>query len=219
MVPGDCGCVTRSGISYGYDKAAFAAMAQSRFKKILYTPFKPWPKWMLICNDVFNFSHDLTIAERQASFLNLLDCPSGATPLVEDEKQRLTAECTTLILNAEKACVFLMTENKQFSQTELWYELLTKEFYFKHCKRLNAFALKFLNRSFNKGIVEVKVSSLKNISTEKRLLQQKTTEMLNFICTNGPHPLVAMPLVDDFLNAYFGNDWRFTVNQSRFFVS
>ena len=91
--------------------------------------------------------------------------------------------------------------------------------YFKHCKRLNAFALRFLNCSFNDGIIEVKVSSLKSISTGKRPLQQKTTEMLNFICTNGPHPLVAMPLVDDFLNAHFGKDWHFTVNQSKFFVS
>ena len=78
-------------------------MAQSRLKKYtkylsklidsLNTHFEPWPKWMLICNDVFNFSHDLTIAE-------------------------------------------------------CWYEMLTNEIYFKHCKRPNAFALRFLNCSF-----------------------------------------------------------------------
>ena len=81
------------------------------------------------------------------------------------------------------------------------------------------FALLFLNRSFNEGIVEVEVSSLKNVSTERRPLNQSTVEMLNFISTNGPHPLVAMNLVDDFLNAHFGKDWHFTTNQTKWFVS
>ena len=81
------------------------------------------------------------------------------------------------------------------------------------------FALLFLNRSFNEGIVEVEVSSLKNVSTERRPLNQSTVEMVNFISTNGPHPFVAMNLVDDFLNAHFGKDWHFTTNQTKWFVS
>ena len=81
------------------------------------------------------------------------------------------------------------------------------------------FALLFLNCSFNEGIVEVEVSSLKNVSTERRPLNQSTVEMLNFISTNGPRPLVAMNLVDDFLNAHFGKDWHFTTNQTKWFVS
>ena len=72
LVPGNRGHITCSGISYSCNKVAFTAMAQSKLKKYtkylsklidsLNTCFEPWPKWMLICNDVFNFSHDLTIA-------------------------------------------------------------------------------------------------------------------------------------------------------------
>ena len=40
--------------------------------------------------------------------------------------------------------------------------------------------MKFLNRSFNEGIVEVEVSSLNKISSESRLLQKQTTDKLNF---------------------------------------
>ena len=91
--------------------------------------------------------------------------------------------------------------------------------YYKHCKKVNAFALRFLNRSFNEAVVEVEVSNLKQTSTETRALKQRTTEMLNFISTNGPHPLVSMSLVDSFLSSYFGKDWHFCVNVSKYFIS
>ena len=129
------------------------------------------------------------------------------------------AEYVTFQLNAERAANSLKANKTDISQSELWYELLTNEKYFKHTKKFNAFALLFLNRSFNEGIVEVEVSNLNNVSTERRPLNQSTVEMLNFISTNGPHPLVAMNLVDDFLNTHFGKDWHFTVNQSKWFVS
>ena len=76
----------------------------------------------------------------------------------------------------------------------------------------NAFALQLINRSANEGIVEVEVKSIKEISSEKRPLQNKTSEQLNFISTNGPHPLVASELVRDSLNAYFGKDWHFILS-------
>ena len=43
--------------------------------------------------------------------------------------------------------------------------------------------------------------------------------MLNFVATNGPHPLVSLPLVKDFLTAYFGKDWHFVLSESKWFVS
>ena len=148
-----------------------------------------------------------------------MECPSGPVPLVEEEKSRIKAEYITFTVNAEKAiAAYQGEESQKISIKNLWYELLSKEQYFKHCKNVNAFALLFLNRSFNEAVVEVEVSSLKNISTEKRPLKTKSTEMLNFISTNGPHPLVSMNLVDDFLNAHFGKNWHFTMNQSKWFV-
>ena len=78
--------------------------------------------------------------------------------------------------------------------------------------------MKFLNRSFDEGI-EVELSSLNKISSESRPLQQQTTDQLNFILTNRPHPLVSFGLVEHFLDAHFRRDWHFTLAQSKWFVS
>ena len=66
---------------------------------------------------------------------------------------------------------------------------------------------------------EVEVSSLNKISSESRPLQQQTTDQLNFILTNRPHPLVSSGLVEHFLDAHFRRDWHFTLAQSKWFVS
>ena len=108
---------------------------------------------------------------------------------------------------------------KRVSQNDVWYELLTNPDMYMDCKKVNFFALKFLNRSFNEAVVEVEVSNLKQQSTESRSLLQKTTEMLNFVSTNGPHPLVSMNVVDSFLDLHFRKKWHFTVNLSKFYVS
>ena len=85
--------------------------------------------------------------------------------------------------------------------------LLTEEKYYGNCKQINAFALWFLNRSLNECVVDVEVKSLNNTSTDNRPLdKKKTTQMLNFIASSGPHPLVAMDLVDGFLDTHFGKD-------------
>ena len=76
-----------------------------------------------------------------------------------------------------------------------------------------------MNRSLNEAVAEVEISNLDQTSTESRPLAQKTTEMLNFVSSNGPHPLVCMSLVDSFLDAKFGTDWHFTIHQSKYFVS
>ena len=230
LVPGDRGRVTRSGKAYGYQKEEFSALVLGRFKhygdylgKLLHSlkiRYEPWPNWLLYCEDTFNFSKELTLHERETALKKLMNCPFGPTPLIPDEKKRIAAEYLTFSLNAEKAMSALHAGNSQkVTQTELWYELLTNENHFKHCKKLIAFALSFLNRSFNESIVEVEVSSLNKISTEDRPLQQKTTEMLNFVSTNGPHPLLSVSLVDDFLDAHFGKNWHFTTNQSQWFIS
>ena len=98
----------------------------------------------------------------------------------------------------------------------IWYKLLTDEKLFSNCKKVNEFALRFLNRSFYEAVVEVEVSNLKGISPEKRPMIQKTTEMLNFIATNGPHPLVN--LVESILNSFFGKKWHFTISKTKYLV-
>ena len=83
----------------------------------------------------------------------------------------------------------------------------------------NAFAVKFINRTFNETIVESEVSSLEDIETKKRPLKHENSVKLNFISINGPLPLVCLPLVKDVLSAYFGRDWHFTRAKCKWFIS
>ena len=233
LVPGDRGRVTRSGSQYGYEKDVFSALIKSRYPK--YTKyiqdvldsirrrFEPWPKWLICCEEAFNFGNDLEQQERKEAFQKLMECQAGPNPLLTEEKKRLSAEYVTLCINAETVTSKLMVSSgeseKKVSQNDVWYELLTNPEMYMDCKKVNFFALKFLNRSFNEAVVEVEVSNLKQQSTESRSLLQKTTEMLNFVSTNGPHPLVSMNVVDSFLDLHFGKQWHFTVNLSKFYVS
>lgn len=80
---------------------------------------------------------------------------------------------------------------------------------------MNFIALKYLNRSHN----ESAVSSVERIDTSGRPLKDDNVDKLNFISTNGPHPLVSIKLVDDMLTNYFGKDWHFTQTRSKWFIS
>ena len=230
LVPSERGRVTRSGTVFGCDKAAFKAIINNRFNAYgiylqtliseLQNRFEPWPQWLHLSDIAFNFSTDQSVTERQNALKQLMECHIGATPLMHDEKLRISAEYITFQLNAESAAKSLSgNENKPYGQTELWYELLSKEKYYKDCKQFNSFAVKLINCSLNEGVVEVEVSNLENISTKGRPLKHETTEKLNFIASNGPHPLVSFNLVDDFLNAHFGKNWHFTIVNSKWLVS
>ena len=60
----------------------------------------------------------------------------------------------------------------------VWFQLLTNEQYYKSCQQVNNFAFRFLNRSLNEAVVEVEVSNLKETSSDKRKLLQKTQKCL-----------------------------------------
>ena len=107
----------------------------------------------------------------------------------------------------------------KYFDKDMWYVLLTEEAFYKNCKYVNNFSLKFLNRSFNECIVESEVSSIEAIEAKGRPLKQENVDKLNFISTNGPHPLMSMKLVEDFMNNYFGSEWHFTLQKSKWFVS
>ena len=234
LVPADRGRVTRSSsqLQYGYEPDSFGALIKSRYAlyaklldailDALKRRFEPWPKWLVKCNVAFNFSDDFSNKERETAFGDLLDCPFGPTPLSSEEKDRLSAEFITMCLNAS-AIACELSERLKIKDHALahsvWFELLTNEQYYKSCQKVNNFALRFLNRSLNEAVVEVEVSNLKETSSDKRKLLQKNTEMLNFVSTNGPHPLVCMDVVDCFLTRHFGKNWHFTISSNKYFVS
>ena len=120
-----------------------------------------------------------------------MECQAGPNPLLTEEKKRLSAEYVTLRINAQTVTSKLMgsgESEKKVSQNDVWYELLTNPDMYMDCKKVNFFALKFLNRSFNEAVVEVEVSNLKQQSTESRSLLQKTTDCVNQWATSaGQH--------------------------------
>ena len=122
----------------------------------------------------------------------LLDTPHGINPLLSDEKERLLAEYVTLHMNAMRVIGDLKHENSEFTLEQVWYALLTEEMYYKNCKFINFISLKYLNRSHNECIVESAVSNVEEIDRRDRPLKDENVEKLDFLATNGPHPLVSM---------------------------
>ena len=172
-----------------------------------------------MCDEALNFEFEDSDEKRKASFEKLMACPVGPSPLIEEERARLRSEYNSFLINVKDAISTLKIIKPTYSQSDLWYLLLTEPKFYEHTKYFNAYVLKFLNRSFNETVVESEVSSLENVENQKRPLNSKTTNMLNFISTNGPHPLVSLPLVKDFLDSYFGKEWHFTLNNSKWYVS
>ena len=178
--------------------------------------FEPWPEWIILCDDAFNFSSNNTTLNRKQSFSFLLDRPCGIHPLLQEEKLRLEAEYSTMLANVEKLKIqFAQEKNNSPLENLIWYELLTNEKYYSDFKNLNTFALKFLTRSLNEGTVEVEVSCKEQIESEGRPTTHENASKPNFISTNGPHPLVSLPLVEDVLNSHFGKDWHSTLHNSK----
>ena len=90
--------------------------------------FEPWPRWLLCCEEAFNFSNGLVLSERTSSLVTLMSLPSGPNPLLEDEKARLSAEFVTLFLNADHtASEYEEKHGKKITPKDTWYTLLTQE--------------------------------------------------------------------------------------------
>ena len=219
---------SRSGTTFGCDKEGFRSIILQRFKGYriyldlviaeLHNRFDPWPEWVVLSERSLNFANTCEFQDRRDSFSKLLDLPSGVNPLLSDEKQRRMAEYVTLHKNAMVVLEKLKGDD-DITVEQVWYTLLTEEEYYRNCKFVNFIILKNLNRSHNECIVESAVSRDAEIQRSDRPLKDENAEKLNFIATNGPHPLVSMNLVDDMLTNHFGKDWHFTIGNSKWFIS
>ena len=63
------------------------------------------------------------------------------------------------------------------------------------------------------------MSNIEDIQCSERNLTSENADKLNFISSNGPHPLKSMGIVEDMLTRKFGKDWHFTLVNSKWFVS
>ena len=167
----------------------FSALVKSRYTKYakylhdildsLTRRFEPWPQWLINCEKAFDLKNGLVIQERKVAFDRLMDCKSGPDPLLQEYRKRLSAEYITLCLNADEVTKQLKAKAQKpddICHKDIWYKLLTDETIYRHCKLVNGFALKFLNRSLNEAVVEVEVASLNETSTERRSLSQESTK-------------------------------------------
>ena len=153
---------------------------------------------------------------RKTSFEQLLKKKCGPVPLKEEEKVRLRAEYSTLLVIVSSS----FRDHKFRSPEEMWYSLLTKEEYYKQLMTLNEYALRFLTRTSNECIVESQVSSIENIETSSRHLKHVMGERLSFIKTNGPHPHFSLKVIEDALDRHFdGKPWHFVLMDSHYYTS
>ena len=97
--------------------------------------FVPWPTWLTLGNECFNFCKALPAEIKTNSFSLLLEEPSGPVPLIEEEKARLRAEYTTLLLISQD----IQENSKANTPEEIWYLLLTEMRYYEHCLNVNDF--------------------------------------------------------------------------------
>ena len=66
-----------------------------------------------------------------------MECQAGPSPLLADEKQRLSAEYVTLSIHASKLMTeFVKVKDTSQKQNDVWYALLTQKEYYMNCKKL-----------------------------------------------------------------------------------
>ena len=220
--------VTRSNSVFGCEPVEYVGIVKSLFSKFskyievllfnLHCCFVPWPEWITLCDDSFNFKNSVENESRKISFSKLLDQKFGPVPLKDDERTRLLAEYATLLVNVSQ--IKAKNNFDATSSEKVWYELLTNKEYYEACLNINDFALRFLVRTYNECSVEVEVSNMNAIDTSSRPLKHITSEKLLFISSNGPHPSVSLTLVEGALNLYFkGNKWHFVLRDTKYFTS
>ena len=59
--------------------------------------------------------------------------------------------------------------------------------------------------------MEAEVSNVEGIQTSARPLKDDNAVKLNFISSNGPHPLMSTKVVEEMLTRHFGEDGHFTL--------
>ena len=230
LLPSERGRITCSGTVFACERDSYNKLIDKSFESYsnyiellisnLQCRFTPWPVWVTLANDCFNFSFQKDSKDQQNSLELLLEQPSGPVPLTTQEKERIKAEYVTLQHFAKDIEIKLLKQKTKFHQEELWYNLLSKEEYFSNCLLVNEFALKFLTRTFNECTVESQVSAISQIETSSRPLSHENAHKLAFISKNGPHPLVSMDVVEEALNLHFkGKPWHFALAKSKYYVS
>ena len=97
-----------------------------------------WPKWVIFCGEALNFEIEDSDEKRKASFEKLMACPVGPSPLIEEERARLRSEYNSFLINVKDVISTLKIIKPTYSQSDLWYLLLTEPKFYEHTKYFNA---------------------------------------------------------------------------------
>ena len=158
---------SRSFTSSGDEKEDFRSIVHHKFANyVTYIDsllghmaqrFEPWPEWLILCDNSFNFLNDLDTFDRKLSFEKLLDMPYSVKSLDSNERTCLITEYLTFLFNARE----VVEELNGGTIKQVWYKLLTIVYYFKTCKFINHYALQLLTRSFNGALWKPRCRRLK----------------------------------------------------------
>ena len=177
-----------------------------------------WPKWLLLCEDCFDFPNNLSLEKREASFAELLEIQLSPFTLDSSDKKRLKEEYKTL-------CMIAMGElaKTRMNAEALLYKIFTEENLYRHCKKVISYALRPLSITFNECVVESLFSQILNTDEAGKPFLVETVDNICFIKANGPSPLLAKPLVRSALDEHFSSTttkkWHFTTNSQKYFTS
>ena len=137
LLPSERGRVTRSGTAFACERDSYKKLIDKSFESSsqyielltskLKCRFTPWPIWVTLTNDCFNFASQKNDEQQLKSLELLLEQPSGPVPLTVQEKERITAEYVTLQYFSKDITRKLQQKKSNLHQEELWYELITTD--------------------------------------------------------------------------------------------
>ena len=129
LLPSERGRVTRSESSFGCEPAGYLALvskfAETSFYYIDALTFNlahrllPWPQWVRLSDDCFNFCSEMTVEQKKISLEELMQEKYGPVPLMNVEKTRIHGEYVTLLVHVKELRQTATLDTAE----EFWYRI------------------------------------------------------------------------------------------------
>ena len=126
LLPSERGRITRSGTVFARERDSYIKLIDKSFESYsnyielltsnLQCRFTPWPFWVTLANDCFNFAFQKDSTHQHKSLKLLIEQPSGPVPLTNQEKERIKAEYVTLQHFAKDIEMKLLKKNLNFTK-------------------------------------------------------------------------------------------------------
>ena len=145
-----------------------------------------WPEWVGLVETCFNFKKkDLQKSERNEAFEKLVKINNSPYTLTEKEEVALKEEYVTLQLVIQSV-VDNMTEKA--TMEDVMYRIYTEFSLYSNSKRVLAYALRWLSKTFNEGNCESFFHALKETDESGKPLAFKQLNNYATLSTMGQTP-------------------------------